>query len=213
MQDNGRDRLPNGDLANGLRLRAIELLNSWLSDDEGTDDPDERRGFESLMDDLDGNASSSLREEDTMERTLPHIGDFVEIIANSNAHDFEIGQIVQVVEWQDFDPEDAVVGVECAPVNGGEHWFVRHTDYRITTHPSEYERLRELNVVLLKTLRGMMENCPVCNGDGYASYPTSTTETGECPHCGNARRLLGSLSLPRGEVTGEGGSLAGESHV
>lgn len=57
------------------------------------------------------------------------IGKKIKIIGNTNAHEFVIGDIVQIVEFDEFDPSDEESGVEAAPLNGGEHWFVRHGDY------------------------------------------------------------------------------------
>lgn len=58
------------------------------------------------------------------------IGERIKIIANTNSHEFSIGEIVEVVEWNWFSPEeDAKSGVEAAPIGGGDHWLVRHGDY------------------------------------------------------------------------------------
>ncbi|MBU7316048.1 hypothetical protein [Paenibacillus oleatilyticus] len=53
----------------------------------------------------------------------------IRITGSTNEHEFEIGQIVTITEFDDFDPADAVYGVEAEPIDGGEHWFVRHGDY------------------------------------------------------------------------------------
>jgi|GEM_PF-3953079 len=58
-----------------------------------------------------------------------NLGKKIRITGNTNEHEFEIGQTVVIVEFEDFDPADAEYGVEAAPLNGGEHWFVRHGDY------------------------------------------------------------------------------------
>jgi hypothetical protein len=60
-------------------------------------------------------------------------GKRIRIIGNINEHEFEIGQITTIVEFDDFDPSDAEYGVEVSPIDGGEHWFVRHGDYEFIT--------------------------------------------------------------------------------
>ncbi|KAA9007273.1 hypothetical protein F4V43_01955 [Paenibacillus spiritus] len=56
-------------------------------------------------------------------------GTHIIITANTNSHEFEINQECVVVEWDWFSEEDGEYGVEAMSVAGGEHWFVRHTDY------------------------------------------------------------------------------------
>ncbi|MET3209694.1 UNVERIFIED_CONTAM: hypothetical protein ABIC26_002641 [Paenibacillus sp. PvR008] len=60
------------------------------------------------------------------------LGQHIIITGKTNSHEFEIGQECIVVEWDEFDgEEDGEYGVEAVPIEGGEHWFVRHTDYRV----------------------------------------------------------------------------------
>ncbi|ALS09970.1 hypothetical protein ABE82_26520 (plasmid) [Paenibacillus peoriae] len=73
-----------------------------------------------------------LKMEDLEKEGRAHIGQHIVITARTNEHGFEIGQECVVVEWDEFDEEeDAEYGVEAIPAKGGEHWFIRHTDYRL----------------------------------------------------------------------------------
>jgi len=60
-----------------------------------------------------------------------NVGKKIKITGNSNEHKFGLGDIVVIVDFEDFDLEDAENGVEAASEEGGEHWFVRHTDYEL----------------------------------------------------------------------------------
>jgi hypothetical protein len=61
--------------------------------------------------------------------SIPTVGETIKIVGNSNDHPFEIGQIVTVLDWYDFEETDAPYGVEAAAHPETEHWFVRHSDY------------------------------------------------------------------------------------
>lgn len=57
-------------------------------------------------------------------------GDTIKIIGNCNAHEYEIGQLVKVIEWSEFgEADDAENGVEA--YDGKNNWFVRHEDYEV----------------------------------------------------------------------------------
>ena len=73
-----------------------------------------------------------LHKMETLEKQdWASIGDHIVITDNTNSHEFEIGQECVVCPWDWFsEDEDRDAGVEASPVNGGEHWFVRHTDYK-----------------------------------------------------------------------------------
>ncbi|MCW3793890.1 hypothetical protein OM416_20055 [Paenibacillus sp. LS1] len=58
-------------------------------------------------------------------------GQHIVITANTNHHEFEFGQHCVVTEWEIYDEAERDVGVEAMPVNGGQHWFVNHTDYDV----------------------------------------------------------------------------------
>ncbi|WP_436663570.1 hypothetical protein ACOALA_13600 [Alicyclobacillus acidoterrestris] len=96
---------------------------------------------------------------------MAKVGDFVEITANTNEHGFNIGEVVVVVDWEEFEQEEQ--GLECVSVNGGEHWFVRHTDYRITDHPSEYDRLRTALDEANRTIAELEKRARESYADGY----------------------------------------------
>lgn len=56
------------------------------------------------------------------------VGDEIKITGNSNAHEFEIGQHVRVIEWEYFGDVDEIEnGVEAS--DGKNSWFIRHEDY------------------------------------------------------------------------------------
>lgn len=58
-----------------------------------------------------------------------NVGKRIKITGNSNEHEFDLGDIVVIVDFEDFDLEDAKNGVEAASEEGGAHWFIRHGDY------------------------------------------------------------------------------------
>jgi hypothetical protein len=73
-------------------------------------------------------------------------GEFLEIVANTCGHDFTIGDIVLVMpykEWAEYELADKEEGVICRHIEGSDNWFVSHTDYVITVHPSSYENLKQ----------------------------------------------------------------------
>lgn len=71
-----------------------------------------------------------VKMESLEKETKASIGDKIEIIGNCNSHEFEIGQEVIVVEWNEFgDPEDVEYGVEAS--DGKNSWFIRHEDYEV----------------------------------------------------------------------------------
>lgn len=60
-------------------------------------------------------------------------GKKIRITGNSNEHEFKIGQTVAIVDFDEFDQDDAIYGVEAASLDGNEHWFVRHGDYEFVS--------------------------------------------------------------------------------
>ncbi|OPA78508.1 hypothetical protein BVG16_11600 [Paenibacillus selenitireducens] len=64
------------------------------------------------------------------------VGNRIQITGNTNDHPFEIGQVLIVTNWYDFEPEDGEFGVEAAEHMETEHWFVRHADYIVIERSS-----------------------------------------------------------------------------
>lgn len=64
------------------------------------------------------------------------IGNRIQITGNTNDHPFEIGQVLIVTNWYDFESTDGEYGVEAAEHLETEHWFVRHSDYIVVERSS-----------------------------------------------------------------------------
>jgi len=79
------------------------------------------------------NCVDELRRLHGFEPVNQFVGKKIRITGNSNEHEFKMGQTVAIVDFDEFEPDDAMYGVEAASLDGGEHWFVRHGDYEFVS--------------------------------------------------------------------------------